>query len=554
MNNKKEEFIKKSKAKFGEKFTYEKVNYKNNKTKVCLICTCKDKNGKEHGEFLITPNNHLSGNGGCKKCKCENISSLHNKGTEEFINESRKIHGDKYDYSKVEYINNSTKVCIICPEHGEFWQTPMAHLNGCGCIDCAGVKKSNTVSFIEKAKKIHGDKYDYSKVEYVNNRTKVIIKCNKCGKEFLQTPHGHLLGRGCETCSYRDRGINLFDENVSFIEKAKKIHGDKYDYSLLKKEKYITIICPKHGCFIQNRMDHLQGCGCPKCGNVLSKGEDEIKDFIMKKNIDFIQRDRKTIFPNEIDILLPKYNVGIEFDGLFWHSDVYKKNDYHLEKTNNCKEKGIRLIHIFEDEWQDKKEIIKSMINNIIGKTSEKIYARNCSLKSLSYGESKLFLNENHLQGNCKSSINYGLEYNGKIVAVMSFGKTRQQKKYNKNYENTWEIYRFCNKLNTTVVGGASKLLKHFIKEHQPHKIITYADKRWSDGKLYKKLGFTHTHDSKPNYFYVINSKRKNRFNFRKNKLVKEGFDKNKTEREIMQERGIHRIYDCGTMVFEMNL
>jgi superfamily II DNA or RNA helicase len=180
-----EEFIKRAKEVHGDKYDYSKVEYKSAKEKVCIICPL-------HGEFWQIPSNHLHGYG-CPKC------SGKNRTTEDFIAEARKIHGDKYDYSKVEYVNTKTKVCIICPEHGEFWQNPCDHLIGKGCPKCSGVNKSNTEEFVKKAKEIHGDKYDYSKVFYINNKTKVCIICTEHG-EFWQTPINHLNGQGCPIC------------------------------------------------------------------------------------------------------------------------------------------------------------------------------------------------------------------------------------------------------------------------------------------------------------------------------------------------------------------
>ena len=164
----------------------------------------------------------------------------------EFIAKARKIHNEKYDYSKVEYINNRTKVCIICPIHGEFWQTPNAHLNGQDCPKCKGKIKLTLEKFIEKAKKVHGDKYDYSKVEYINNHTKVCIICPIHG-EFWQTPQHHLKGVGCPKCYG-----NFRKTTEQFIEEARKVHGDKYDYSKVEYVNATTkvrIICPKHGEF-----------------------------------------------------------------------------------------------------------------------------------------------------------------------------------------------------------------------------------------------------------------------------------------------------------------
>ena len=168
----------------------------------------------------------------------------------------------------------------------------------------------------------------------------------------------------------------------------------------------------------------------------------------------------------------------------------------------------------------------------------------------MSSKDAREFLDKNHIQGYANSNENYGLFYNNELVSLMTFGKPRINlggKKGDGNYE----LVRFCNKINTNVIGGASKLFKHFIKEYNPNEVVSYSDKRWSIGNLYEVLGFKHSHDSKPNYFYVDNFVRMNRFGFRKSMLVNEGFSKDKSEHEIMLERGIYRIYDCGTMVFK---
>ena len=202
-----EEFIQKAREVHGDKYDYSKVKYVNNKEKICVICP-------EHGEFWITPGNHLRG-GGCRKCAIEKKREALRLSTEEFIRRARAVHGDKYDYSKVEYIDSQTNVCIICPEHGEFWQNPSNHCNGYGCPKCAGkgVKLTNE-EFIAKAREVHGDKYDYSKVEYVNTKTPITIICPIHG-EFKQTPGDHLKGHGCLRCGLnkkRQRKFNLLEE------------------------------------------------------------------------------------------------------------------------------------------------------------------------------------------------------------------------------------------------------------------------------------------------------------------------------------------------------
>ena len=250
-----EEFIARAKEIHGDKYDYSKVEYVNNHTKVCVICP-------QHGDFLVTPKDHLRGNG-CNKCGIENRGISQRCTTDDFVSKAKKIHGDKYDYSKVNYIDSRTKVCIICPKHGEFWQSPTTHLRGAGCSFCAGNIKMTTKEFISKAKKLYCNKYDYSKTNVDGVDKKVCIICPEHG-EFWQSPRVHLRGRGgCPKCS-KNKKITTEE----FITRAKEVHGDKYNYSKVvytNSEKKVCVICPEHGEFWQNPLSHLSGCGCPKC-------------------------------------------------------------------------------------------------------------------------------------------------------------------------------------------------------------------------------------------------------------------------------------------------
>ncbi|MFW6281427.1 MAG: DUF7487 domain-containing protein [bacterium] len=279
-----------------------------------------------------------------------------------------------------------------------------------------------------------------------------------------------------------------------------------------------------------------------------SVAEKEIKDFITSLNIKVIENDRTILNGKEIDIYLPDYNLGIEYNGFFWHN---KNFDYHFNKTKEAKEKGIHLIHVFEDEWRDKKEIVKSRIKAKLGIFDEKIYARKCIIKETNYTETKKFLNENHIQGNAKGSIKLGLYYNNELVSLMTFSKLRKSLGYNSE-EGFFELLRFCNKLNSTVLGGASKLFKYFTKNYNYKKVLSYSSNDWNTGSVYSKIGFSFIKETKPNYFYIKNKKRFNRFKFRKSELHKYFSNiKNKTEKEIMQENGYNRIYNSGNMLWE---
>ena len=479
--------------------------------------------------------------------------------TESWIEKACKIHGDKYDYSKVKYVNNRIPVEIICKEHGSFLQIPYSHLAGKGCPKCGKINKalnktSNIEQFIEKAHKIHGNKYDYSKSIYTKATEPINIICKKHGI-FTQRASDHLSGYGCPKCGYEKISSDLSSNKENFVKRANKIYSNEYTYDNFvyvnnKTPSYVT--CKKHGDFLVRPDNHLTGRnGCPHCTAEQSKWEIEINEFIKSNNIDIVENDR-SILENkfEIDALCKSKNIAIEYDGLYWHSEKFRDANYHINKSNECLKKNIKLIHIFEDEWEFKKEIVKSRLKNIFGITGNKIFARKCTIKEIDNIVSKEFLNNNHIQGNVYGKFNIGLYFNNELVSLMTFGNKRKNLGSKRNNDE-YELLRFCNKLDTIVVGGASKLFKYFIKKYKPEKIISYCDLRWSNGNLYEQLGFVLNHISKPNYFYIKDRKRVNRFNFRKDILVKEGFDKNKTEHEIMLERKIYRIYDCGCAVYE---
>lgn len=485
---------------------------------------------------------------------------------EEFIRKARNIHGDKYDYSKVDYKGSSNKVCIICPIHGDFWQNPTSHLQGHGCPECVGLKKWDTAKFITKARGVHGNKYDYSKTQYINKRTKVIITCPIHG-DFTQIPYNHIIGQGCPQCGLEKirKEHPTRKSHEQFLNDIKKMYGNKYEvvgeYNNSKEK--IEVICHEknqkgveHGPFFIRPNDLLTGHGCKKCHCNVSSGEEEMVNFI-KDNYDgeIITNDRKILDGKEIDILLPELSLGIEYDGLIWHSEKYRNKNEMLLKQTFAKEKGIRLIHVFEDEWIKKKDICKSRILNYLGK-SERIFGRKCSIEEITKEDAKSFLEENHIQGSINSLYNIALFHENKIVSLMTFGNLRVNLNQ-KSAKGKYEMLRFCNKINTTVVGGASKLLKYFIDAYNPKEIVTYADKRWSDGNLYEKLGFTFIHDTPQNYFYVKKSggKRINRFNLRKDILIKKyGCPTNKTEKEFCEEIGYYRVYDCGSKKYILKI
>ena len=287
-----------------------------------------------------------------------------------------------------------------------------------------------------------------------------------------------------------------------------------------------------------------------------SNPENEICDFLSEIGVGYLTNNKSILNGTELDIFIPSHNIAIEYNGLYWHSEKRGKNkNYHIDKTKKCLTKNIKLIHIFSDEWSSKKEIIKTRLKNLLNKNEHKFYARNCQIVSITKEEKRLFLETHHLQGNDKSTIYYGLKYDNKIISVITLGNLRSSLGHKSKELRVLELYRYC---NLNVVGGFSKLLKYVIKHHNPSKIITYAERNWSPSDehcFYGKCGFNYIGITKPNYHYTKNYTIKlHRYNFRKDKLVKMGFDPNKTENQIMFEEGFDKIWGTGNLKYEMVL
>ena len=427
------EFIEKSKSVHGDRYDYSKVEYINANDKVCIICP-------KHGEFWQFPYNHMRGHG-CRKCESESrvvkdfversnkvhnfyysydktnytgisdkvivtcpkhgdfsvtayrhlngfgcpICNGHNSNREEFIKHAKQVHSDKYDYSKVEYTNANTKVCIICHEHGEFWQTPNHHLNGCGCPKCSGKYHKNTEGFIKEAQKIHDNKYDYSKTEYIKADSKVCIICPEHG-EFWQKPTKHLKGQGCPKC-----GGKLQLTNREFIDLLKSIYGNRYDYSevnYVNAKTKVGLICPEHG--IQYRLpnDWLKGGGCTKCKCSIT--ENMVEQLLIENNINYITQYMPKWLKSShkhqqsLDFYLPDYNIAIECQGCqhfrpikaFGGDETFKVT---VERDKNkkllCEKHNVNVIyfsteHTIPESFLNEYHIIRD-INELKRKLNE---------------------------------------------------------------------------------------------------------------------------------------------------------------------------------------
>lgn len=476
--------------------------------------------------------------------------------TEIFIQRAKGIHGDKYDYSKVVYNGYDNKVCIICPKHGEFWQEPSSHIGKqhCGCPSCAGLNKMNKDDFIRRAIEVHGDKYDYSDTDFISTHKKVSIYCPIHG-HFEQTPKNHLKGQGCPECGKKYAQEFRKNNYKGFIDESKKRFGDIYDFPnietlYINSHSKINITCKKCGnTFTKIACDHLTSPngGCLHCYANVSKGEEEISEYIRKilPNERIILRDRNTLKHNELDIYLPERKVAFEYNGVYWHSNEYKTKNYHLSKLEECKQNGIALVQIFEDEYMLHKDIVLHKIEHILKVSNcSKIMGRKCTIKEIDYTKASDFLNKNHIQGECRSTVYLGAFYNNAIIGVMSFKRVKEE----------WELTRFATDNNYICQGVGGKLFKYFVNKFNPSIVKSFADRRWTineDENIYTKLGFTKEYYTLPDYRYVEGIERKHKFGYRKTILHKKyGFPLSMSESEMINKLGLHKIYDCGLIKY----
>lgn len=339
--------------------------------------------------------------------------------------------------------------------------------------------------------------------------------------------------------------------NIDYI-----YNNDINDYEILVKNG-----CKVHGDIIisrymfnnrtsADRRDHLVLCPiCNPLRNPETSIETVIKNFLIENNINFEIHNKTIIKPYELDFYLPDYNLAIECNGVYWHSGK-KCIERHQLKYDMCKKQNIQLMYFWEDQIINSVNIIYSILKSKLI-LNEKIYARNCVVKEISSKESKEFINEYHLQGNVNASIRFGLFYNNELVQVMTFGKLKKCLNQ-KSKDECFELYRLCSKSGITIVGGASKLLNHFIKRYSPIEIISYASKDISDGNFYKKLGFNYDSETTCGFFYVTDDyQRKNKFSLRKS-VIDDGTGR--TADHIIGDLGYFKCYDLGTYKFKMVL
>lgn len=462
-------------------------------------------------------------------------SILWDIGMNGFIEKAVRKHGDVYDYSKVIYVRSTEKVTIICRKHGEFLQTPAHHVSGKGCPICKSGGRLTTSEFVERARALHGDKYDYSKCEYIDSKTAIVIICREHG-EFSQTPHSHLntVKRcGCQECGKRRSNAKRSMTTDEFIVESRKVHGDKYDYTdttLTNNKTPVTITCPTHGVFTQTPWHHIhQSSGCPKCSNCgPSRAESDLFDFVRSLCPDAVQSDRSVIGPQELDIIVPSRHVAFEFNGLYWHNERTKGKMYHISKRERAEAAGYRLVSIREDLWCERRDQVVKIIRTALGVSSGSVFARKCVIVNVSALEAKVFMNQHHVQGYRGATVHYGLMYRGGLVAVISLT--------NWKVRGEWELVRYATSCN--VPGGLSRLWKHAVTTKNIHKAYSYVDRDLFTGSSYSHAGFKYS-STTVGFRIVKGGKTESRQKWNK---APDGM----TQSQWYDRENVSRIYDSG--------
>ena len=499
-----------------------------------------------------------------------NGSISHKKELEEFLKDKP---GRSLQEKAFLYINGIKEIpkCPVCGKELKFNKFSHPYNSTCS-KSCAAKKRYKKFSNSEKAKLTMQKKYGVSHIMKLEKYKKIVIEKQKqtnlerygVENQFQRNEVKEIIREKQNEIKEKIKQTNLEKYGVEYflqteyakninnelrlkkrIEKIRRYSIPLFDFDEYDKNNNLKWKCVNCGYEFYSKFNYWNIPLCPKCypRKNTSFQEKEIKIELLN-NYEVILNDRNIISPYEIDIYIPEKKLGIEFNGLYWHSE---NKFYHFNKFKLAKEKGIKLIQIFEDEWNFKKEIVKSILRFNLNKVENKIYARKCEIKEINSKLARNFFNENHLQGYITSKVKIGLFYDDKLIEAILFSKPR----FNKNFE--WEITRFANLNNYIIIGGFPKLLKYFENKYRPKSIISYADLRYFTGKIYLKNGFKFSHYSKPNYYYLKNHyKRFSRIQFQKHKLknLLENYDENLSEWENMKLNGYDRIWDCGNAVY----
>jgi hypothetical protein len=536
-----------------------------NTTKVTFVC-------EEHGEFTRTATDIFRRNG-CQKCnRSSGRKLIQDKILETFKIEAPKKFNNKFTYDYSTFKGHRKPMRMICPEHGEFWAEPSRHLHKHegGCPVCGELlryerKSIPDTDWIAKAKNVHENKYEYISISPILSKS---LEKNRI-ITFICPAHGtisndlkdHVLnGKGCIECGYiasSEKRVRTYEEVQQEIEGMfpGRLSFDKFTYESSRKP--FELICKKHKITFEVNMGRLHSnpsfYPCPKCSPRSDSAVQRlIANILKREGLDVIYNDKKTLGGKEIDIYVPKLNLGIEYNGVYWHSEKWQSKDrYHLlTKQILAKSKGIDIVNF------DSTVPINKIINFVRFKSGniKKVFARKTVVEAIDSLTAESFLDELHIQGAAKKCKSYGLFYEEKLIGVASFSRANSER--GNTDLNRWELRRMA--FSCRVVGGASKLLKAFIvNTPNVESIISYSDNRWFNGGVYEALGFSYVKDCNADYCYTKNDSIYHKAQFQHSAMkTKKNFiyDETLTEVQNCHNNGYYRIWDCGKKKWELTI
>ena len=466
------------------------------------------------------------------------------KTTEQFVAESQEVWGNRWDYTNTVYVKALEALTITCPKHGDFKQIPVNHTRrSVGCMACRD-QLTDTPTFIKKASKTWGSRWGYSKVEYINQKSKVIIQCSSHG-DFKQMPKSHIKGYvGCPQCH------GMIVTQKDFVSRGKLAHPDRsWDYSeaeYINMKTPIRLTCSEHGEYRQRAEKHLLGMvGCVPCQSTQSsQKEKDLANFISTLGMDYQTNCRGLISPpkSEIDVYIPSKKIGVEFNGLYWHSSKFRDSKSHSAKYQAAADKGIKLIQIWEDDWRLRREIVEEHLRQVFGVSNlPKISARKTHPTEVSSSVAKEFLTKNHIQGFVGASHYLGLHFKGDLVALASFKRSGED----------YTLVRYATSAN--VQGGHSKLVTHFERSHNYRNLVTFADLTFGSGGLYQKTGWVKDKTIRPDYSYLVGGVREHKFNYRLKRFREDPnlqYVGGMSESQLAELNGLLKVYDAGKLRF----
>lgn len=474
------------------------------------------------------------------------------KPPEEFIAQARAVHGDRYDYSRVVYKNTNKCVTIICPVHGEFQQVPRLHAKGHGCPKCANVDKKTQEDFLRLAREKHGDKYDYSKAIYTNSKGRVTIRCPIHG-EFSQVAEVHYTGGGCRVCNRKDRAKAAAKKRFAAVKAAIKSRGLPYTYDFAEAQNVHGLV--RIVCDKGHEYaQRADGAVKYSCPTCARRHSKGEQELLeFVKSLVPARRTRKVIPPKELDVWCPEQKIAFEYNGLYYHSDAFPDAKWrHKEKSDAVRAAGGRLVHIWSDDWEFRRAATENMIRAQLGLLPS-IGARETEVRPVDTKTARAFLEAWHLQGYAHGEY-LGLWEGDELVACMGFSVARSVR--GNRDPGLWELVRFC--ASKRVVGGASRLLAAWkAAARNWHTLITYCDLSVFDGGLYRSMGFDLVSVSAPDYKVILagGRERMHKSRVRKanlKKLLGEKYDDAKSEAQMCRENSIFRVWDCGRAKYVM--